>query len=538
MTSGPTLSRNLPPSSTRTRAWIGSGLLVVVTLLLCLVMGEVLFRMVFKYPLNSVELNPSWLEYSRYSSAAQRARLELAKGYVAGFPTPTGVEKVWFETDPPRYVADRPISPRVRRLFDKARAAGSGEALQGVQMPWNSAYVDQVICNPKGDGYMRRIYDTLFVYDAPEGQPYPHVSRFQSATVPSGLSTNNFGFRGPDITLNKPPDTIRIAFAGASTTEEAWGPHFAYPEFVGAWLNLWARKHGHDFTFEIINAGRTGFAPYPIMKTVQYEVLPLEPDIVVFYEGSNFFNPQTFIEVLPNPASKKVYPHSQDAAKRKLSSLFSEFPVARYSALARHAYLLFMGRLIDSSGEPAKPGQKFFLASGVNEDDPDPDRPHLPTNLSLFVQYFDGLLEEAKRYDTEVMIASFVWALDDGMKLDPVRNWALRWHLNDTLWPYKYKLLRRGIDFMNRVFRNYAVSRGIAFLDIDSLMPRDPAFFGDAIHTNYEGSRLRAWTMFLSLVPLLETRIASRNLPKADRIIDTRHPYIKEPRLRLNICAG
>jgi hypothetical protein len=52
-----------------------------------------------------------------------------------------------------------------------------------------------------------------------------------------------FGWRGPEIPLDKPAGTIRIAFVGASTTVGLFDLPFSYPEYVVHWLNLWAERN-------------------------------------------------------------------------------------------------------------------------------------------------------------------------------------------------------------------------------------------------------------------------------------------------------
>jgi hypothetical protein len=68
-------------------------------------------------------------------------------------------------------------------------------------------------------------------------------------------------------------------------------------------------------------------------------------------------------------------------------------------------------------------------------------------------------------------------------------------------------------DFQNRVFRNYAASRKIPFLDVASEIPQDPDLFVDAIHMTEVGERVKAWIVFQQLVPTIRRLIESGQLP-------------------------
>ena len=84
---------------------------------------------------------------------------------------------------------------------------------------------------------------------------------------------------------------LRIAFLGASTTLGSPRYAWSYPEHVGAWLNTWARQTGKAITFEIANTGRFGAKSADIAGIAEEEVTAFAPDILVYYEGHNDFQP-------------------------------------------------------------------------------------------------------------------------------------------------------------------------------------------------------------------------------------------------------
>src|SRR5262249_5843702 len=117
--------------------------------------------------------------------------------------------------------------------------------------------------------------------------------------------TNQYGWRGPSIPFRKPEKTIRIAFVGASTTVNHHDFPFSYPELAGFWLDKWAQEN-LGVRVEAINARREGTNSLDFVRVVRHDVIPMEPDFVVYYEGANQFAPQSVVglggDVPPSPS--------------------------------------------------------------------------------------------------------------------------------------------------------------------------------------------------------------------------------------------
>jgi len=110
------------------------------------------------------------------------------------------------------------------------------------------------------------------------------------------LTTNAYGFRGPPVPFQRQPKTIRIAFIGASTTVSS---HFflpySYPEFVGNWLTCGPPSKSSTSGSRVLNAGRESITSTDNVNVVREEVLPLKPDLLVYYEGANQFQLSTMM---------------------------------------------------------------------------------------------------------------------------------------------------------------------------------------------------------------------------------------------------
>jgi hypothetical protein len=97
------------------------------------------------------------------------------------------------------------------------------------------------------------------------------------------VTINNLGFRGRDIQVEKRPNVIRVVTLGASSTFGYYSRDaYTYPVQLEGMLN----KSGVQ-EFEVINLGIPHLTATEIGALFEAEALPLQPDVVTFYEGNN-----------------------------------------------------------------------------------------------------------------------------------------------------------------------------------------------------------------------------------------------------------
>lgn len=376
-------------------------------------------------------------------------------------------------------------------------------------------------------GIFDRVPPEVRVYRAPWGSVLPRYRYPPNVTLPTGLTTNRFGWRGSQIKLHKPANTIRIAAVGASTTVGGHSLPFSYPEFLQYWLNLWSQEQGYNVNFEVINTGREGLNSNDLVKVVHYELLPLDIDYIIYYEGSNQFHPETVVSFPPEFTMGQPPPglvpnlNNVDSNDKSILDVLSE-----YSAIAARARSIVEIFLVTGK-EPPKPEQTFFLPAGQNEMNP--DRKHVRDALDLrrIQNDLDAIRQDAEANNIKMVMTTFTWFVYPGMVLDPQRHRNLYSYLNRVYWPISYENMRRAADYQNRVFRRWAADNRVPLIDVAGQMPKQPDLFDDAIHNTYLGSRIRAWLIFESLVPMLRQDIESGVLPRSARYHYAEHPYIK-----------
>ena len=247
---------------------------------------------------------------------------------------------------------------------------------------WNSVFAG----DPCKHRFLKLAPGQLYLYDPPDGQPTPPYRFPPNSTFPDRLVTNQMGWRGPPIEVPRGPRTIRIVFVGSSTVIEGHFVPYSYPEFVGYWLNLWAQAKKLDVRFEVLNSARESNVSTDLAAIVKTEVLPLHPDLVVYYEGGNQFQPESIVEKVPE--GKAVRPPGSGA------SVSPEWlrTASRWSALLGRVQAAIGLAASDMDGkEWPKPDYKVVWPPGLDEQNPDLAYPNLPVSLNVIQRDLDAI---------------------------------------------------------------------------------------------------------------------------------------------------
>ncbi len=160
-----------------------------------------------------------------------------------------------------------------------------------------------------------------FLYEPHHYLNYHGTPNYQS---PDGLNIHNsLGFRGSEIKTPKPEGVYRIFTIGGSTT---------YSIAVKDWRNDFARKlqkelrETYNYTkIEVINAGLGGWDSWESLINFELNILDLEPDLIIIYQGVN-----DVVARLVDPALYK----GDNSGKRKQWEQKS-FPIFFYSTVIR-----------------------------------------------------------------------------------------------------------------------------------------------------------------------------------------------------------
>ena len=99
------------------------------------------------------------------------------------------------------------------------------------------------------------------------------------------LNVNSHGFRGPEITIEKPENTFRIFISGGSTVLST-GSTSDETSISGAMQKLYDEKE-LGVKVEVVNGATGGHTSLEENFTVKNKILAFEPDLIIFYNGGN-----------------------------------------------------------------------------------------------------------------------------------------------------------------------------------------------------------------------------------------------------------
>ena len=477
---------------------VGNGLLVVLSLLLTTMVAEATVRVIDGYPLFA-----DWLpdKIDRRIDDKDIDRIVRAPG----------VDRAWFFHDPPPLPNRTPVPDEWMRLQFGVEHPPDYDRLtfrpvDYLFKAWNSEFVRDP-CSKAG---FRGVQGRFYTYPSLDGLQVPRYRYLPNVTTPLGLVTNQIGWRGPPLEFRRAEKTVRIVFIGASTTVGNHSFPFSYPELVGNWLNVWAEARNLGVRFEALNAGRESINSTDNAAIVRTEVLPLRPDLVVYFEGANQFDLQTMVDrVVAMPAGYLDDVRTDGRLARFLSWASHRVALARRLRAAL-GLIAYHGR----GEEWSKPSYDLVWPAGLDEHDPDLARKDLPINLSTVVSDLDRIRADLSGIGAELAVSSFPWMARDNMVLDPARHKQLIEYLNVTFFPFRYRDIERMAAFQNRVFAKYARLRDLPFVDVAAAVPLDPDLFVDAIHMTYGGVRLRGWASLQGLIPIMEKRLTAGQWPR------------------------
>jgi lysophospholipase L1-like esterase len=114
------------------------------------------------------------------------------------------------------------------------------------------------------------IYDGILMY-----RYKPNLKGYRGPSEPQGVTTNSFGFLGPEYSLEKPPGTRRVILLGDSLTV-GWGnpQNSSYPRQLENVLNTQTNQH-----FEILNFSVPGYLLTQMLPLAEQSGPRFHPDV-------------------------------------------------------------------------------------------------------------------------------------------------------------------------------------------------------------------------------------------------------------------
>ncbi len=290
------------------------------------------------------------------------------------------------------------------------------------------------------------------------------------------LSVNRWGFRGPDIPLEKPSGTTRIATIGESTT---FG--LEARDNASVWPARLSRQLGRDrpsLRFDFLNAAVPGYTIDQCARVLYDRVADFNPDIITILAATADITAQ----------SRKQF--GGGSADRTSTDWPSRF-------LGDHSLLLNLLRLNTArwrSELAPRNGERRLAQIG-------PD--HFQETLTEMIRF-------ARERGIRIVLCTYPRCFGDPTA--PTAQATLGQSALANNPALTLDGLNDAYDRYNEVIRDVATHHAVTLVDLDRCIPRRRAYFHDAIHFNDRGHKLVAQAVARVLKPTLPSEKLARGI--------------------------
>jgi hypothetical protein len=274
------------------------------------------------------------------------------------------------------------------------------------------------------------------------------------------IRINSLGFRGDEFSVKKPRKTLRIVCVGASTTfcAEASDNGHTWPARLEAIL----QPKYPTVTIQVINAGVGGYVISDSLKNIENRVLPLEPDLVIYYEANNDIALDT-----RDLARQRGVIAESDNYRSPLSKFLSEHSL--FYDLVTKNFAVLSSRRDTVSGKitelPHNSPDRFIGQLKLMHDMLFEKR--IPLVLSCFLTKY----RRDQPRETQIANAELAFYYMPWMTIDSLLD---------------------GIDLYDEAIVRFAHSNQIPVVEDRTSIPADDTHFADFVHLRDEGCEAMA----------------------------------------------
>lgn len=348
---------------------------------------------------------------------------------------------------------------------------------------WNIATVDEFNNYASVNQIRERYGDEIFTRS--------HLPHHLLGKIPApGFQRNDnrhdrHGFRGDEITAEKPQDSFRIVAVGGSTTYSTGVGDYreSYPDLLKDYLH----NAGFD-SVEVINAGVAGYSSYENLINISFRVLPLEPDLIILYQGFNdisnrFVYPRSRYASdnsgvdAPNFSARVMPPIWEYSTYLRLLGIragyintHGDLDMTDAHRRAQSSYANELWRQVNRGTYPGGVFEEVSAEQMLADNPPIHFQRNLVTALGI-----------AESHNVDVLLLTMVLSKDYHARTGSEKS---KFYSSEA---YQSAMARH-----NDITRRIAESTETPLFDLALEFPDDPSLLTDGLHMNAEGNRVRA----------------------------------------------
>lgn len=291
--------------------------------------------------------------------------------------------------------------------------------------------------------------------------PYISYEARPGYETSDGYHITEQGFRGESFSARKPEGTYRIVALGGSTT---YGIYGAWDEAYPYQLQQQLRESLGTDQIEVLNAGLVSATSAESLVRFYMRVLPVEPDMILLYEGYNDLNPRMFDDF------RDDYYHFRKTPRMEKGLLSGSY-------LFRLVEQSILGRFLpDRTLRNSNLVSHTWRLENLPESDEEKIRNFDATSADVYRRNLEYIIESALARGIIPVVGTFAFDGD-------FPHWNEL--MPDVLW-------EKGILQENEVIRELAATYRLRLCPFYEYGLTDPAIFDDSIHMNAYGNGKKA----------------------------------------------
>ena len=322
-------------------------------------------------------------------------------------------------------------------------------------------------------------YGAFYEQDRPKGL-YLHKEGSRPKLKPNAelngwmykISINSLGFRGAELSNQKPHNGLRIWCIGGSTTFDIYASsnEATWPAILEK--NL--QSAFPDKAVEVVNAGIPGEILRGSLSDFKEYQRQIQPDYVVIYHGPNDL--REVVAPPPNaPGSAPTKPPDEGFI---------------HELLGRQEYALF--RVIKRTIAPLRPLQKDWESNRITNN----QLKDLYNRNQQFVRF-------AKQNRVVPVIATHALRAQNGDEGEVARERVAETSQLLRMYP---KQAIEAFEEYNKMLGNLARSNNLPFADVRSAISADSSYWGDSTHFIDAGSVLAGETIAKAIINHVQSK--------------------------------
>lgn len=270
----------------------------------------------------------------------------------------------------------------------------------------------------------------------------------------SELVTNNEGLRNDPVELQRPNDSLRLVFIGASSVMGAYAKTNKHTS--SAILQQKLTEHFPQKKIEVINAGIAGYSLKQQRQMLEFVEHRYKPDGYLIYSGINDF--ASYCKKNKNVANTRIFKLPQ---------------------LTIPSWLLTADLLLKNTVQlrpKTTSGTEMVLAQDVD--------------LTPFRQSFEKVLNAAKQKNKPVLVVTNTRAYRPEQPIEQQLSLSETARFYNSC--FDVAALHQLYDLHNEQIIQLANNLNYPVLELEKEIPGGRKFFADATHFSYEGEQLFA----------------------------------------------